>query len=204
MPFPSNMEISQLQQELSSLRLQNWLGLDLWSLQWWLLLAVLIIPWLIWFRWVDWRRIFELLSFGMMAAVFTAYTDAFGGNYGLYSYPYELLPFTATLAPVSLSFVPVVFMLLYQYSPNWKTFLVNSTLVFAVTAFLAEPLAKYLGMYEMLRWNYFYSFLVYMGTAVLLRAIHLGFRSRYAEEKRVESAKSQHLIPAPALKRQED
>ena len=204
MPFPSNMEISQLQQELSSLRLQNWLGLDLWSLQWWLLLAVLIIPWLIWFRWVDRRRIFELLSFGMMAAVFTAYTDALGGNYGLYSYPYELLPFTATLAPVSLSFVPVVFMLLYQYSPNWKTFLVNSTLVFAVTAFLAEPLAKYLGMYEMMRWNYFYSFLVYMGTAVLLRAIHMGFRSMYADAKRAEPDESRRLIAAPALKRQDD
>jgi len=26
LPFPSNLQISQLQQDLSSLRLQNWLG----------------------------------------------------------------------------------------------------------------------------------------------------------------------------------
>ncbi len=204
MPFPSDMEISQVAQSLFSMRLQNWLGQDLWSSQWWLLLAALIIPWLIWFRLADRRRIFELLTFGLMAIHLTIMVDVVGINHGLFSYPYRLVPYFYFLAPVAMGFSAVVYMLVYQYSPNWKTFLVNSTLVFAAIAFLAEPLANYLGMYELMGWNYFYSFLVYIGTAVLLRAVNLGFRSMWAEEKRPESVESKHLIAAPALKRRED
>lgn len=203
MPFPSDMEISQLQQKLFSLRLQNYLAQDLWSLQWWLLLAALIIPWLIWFRLADRRRIFEMLSLGLMATTLTTIIDASGANSVLFVYPYELVPTVNWLIPITLGFVPVVFMLLHQYSPNWKTFMVNSTLVFAATAFLGEPLAKYLGMNVMVQWNYFYSFLVYMGTAVLLRAINLGLRSLRGEEKHVEPAESKRLMSCPALKRPE-
>lgn len=203
MSFPSDMEIIQLQEMASPLLTQNWLGQDLWSLQWWLLLATLIIPWFIWFRLADRRRIFELLTFGLMAVIITTYVDALGVNFGLFLFPFKLIP-AAVLSPISVGFIPVVFMLVYHYSPNWISFLVNSTLVFAAAAFLLEPLAKYLGMYEMLEWNYLYSFLVYLGTAVVLRAIIMGFRSMRAKQKSVEPEESKRLIAAPALKRQEE
>lgn len=59
-PYPSNIDVYQLQQTLTAMRIQNWLGEDLFSSQWWLLLGILIIPWIIWYRLVDRTRIFEL------------------------------------------------------------------------------------------------------------------------------------------------
>ncbi|MEQ8202064.1 MAG: CBO0543 family protein [Syntrophomonadaceae bacterium] len=204
MPFPSEMEINRMQETLHALRLQNWLGQDLWSWQWWLLLAALIIPWLIWFRLADRRRIFELLSYGFMAALVTGLVDSAATGMAWVSYPYKLIPAVPCLIPVTFGFVPVSYMLLYQYSHNWKTFLVNSTLFYGAAAFLLEPLARYLGLYELLRWNYLYSFLVYMVIAVVLRAINLGFHSLCAEVRDAGSAESKRLVASPALKRQPD
>ncbi|HWP95830.1 MAG TPA: CBO0543 family protein [Syntrophomonadaceae bacterium] len=200
MSFPSNLEINQLQLTITSMRIQNWLGEDLFRFQWWLLVGILIIPWIVWVKMVDRTRIFELLAYGFLFSIITGLVDAIGIELGLFIYPYKLMPIVPRLLPAVFGLVPVSFMLLYQFSDSWRSFIINNIIFGAVAAFILQPIAKYLGMYQMLHWSYFYSFVVYILAAVSLRWLNLRFKALYTK-KRDANLTSDRMVTSPAFKK---
>ncbi|WP_256832067.1 MULTISPECIES: hypothetical protein [unclassified Paenibacillus] len=53
------------------------------SPQWWLLLAFLVVPWLIWFKIADRKRMLDIMAVGMLVAMATKLLDLVGYNLGL-------------------------------------------------------------------------------------------------------------------------
>ena len=158
-----------LQEELLSRRISEWYD-RVFSWQWGLLLIMLIIPWIIWWKIVDRQRIAEIFSFGLLVSVVSSLMNGNGLNLLLWSYPYTLTPVSPRAYSFSMSVLPVSFMILYQYWPRWKSFACATILFAGVTAFIVQPLLSLAGIYRLINWNYLYSFL-----ALLI----VGFGSRY-------------------------
>ncbi len=66
-------ELKRVHKELTNLRHDFWLQHDLFSVQWWLLLAVFVISWYVWWRLVDKRRLMEIVLFGVMMSYLILY-----------------------------------------------------------------------------------------------------------------------------------
>jgi len=159
--------------EVHSLYLQ--LSYDLWkqyylyTWKWWLLVTVMIIPWYFWWRFVDKKRILEIWCYGVMTFVSVIGSDAIGIANGCWYYPVKLYPKFPHILPVDTSLLPVSFMLLYQYFPKWKSFLIATTIMATCLAFICEPFISWLGFYELITWKYFYSFPLYILLSTALK-----------------------------------
>lgn len=138
--IPSNEELIAFEQMFTQMRIQKWLNMDLFSPQWWLLVAVLIIPWFIWWKYVDKKRLTEILLFGLSTIIVTSYLDALLTELTFWSYKYKIVPLWPRLIPVDFTALPVIYMFIYQYFKDWKTFIIASLIMAAVFAFIGEPL----------------------------------------------------------------
>jgi len=130
---------------------------------------LLIIPWLIWCKLVDKGRIKDILLYGLFVALTTTYLDSIGNELVLWSYPHSLLPLMPKLFPVDISLLPVVFMLIYQYFPQWKPFTIATIITSLLSAFIVEPVFVYVGIYEMYKWEFWYSFIIYVALSFIFK-----------------------------------
>lgn len=167
--MPTNEQIYELRLQLTSMVIENWRAEDFLTGYWWLMLAVLVIPWIVWWFIVDKRRTYQLLTFGLFVSIIMSVIDIIGVETGLYFYPYKLIPFAPRLLEYTLGLLPVSYMLLYQYFPKWRPFTIALTIASAATAFIGIPIANALGMIEPVRWNYLYSFIIIMTVGISIK-----------------------------------
>ncbi|EDL63539.1 CBO0543 family protein [Bacillus sp. SG-1] len=156
-------------ENLTNLQLDYWKiysGFTSWKF--WLEIAMLVIPLIILLLFIDRKRALLLGFFGLNYHVWFAYTNAAGIRLGLWEYPYQLLPFLPSF-PLDASFVPIAFMLLYQWTLNReKNVYLYSIVLSAVFAFLLKPVMVYLDLFRMFDWvNYLYLFLFYIAFFVV-------------------------------------
>jgi hypothetical protein len=155
-------EIIVLKGELHELYLKHYAEKELFSVTWWINIALLLIPLIIWWKMVDKKRLPEIMIFGFACNVFAAFLDVFLTDYLLWEYPVRVVPQISLFVPVDYVIVPVVGMYLYQKFPKWGPFLLASTLASAFMSFICEPLAVAINMYKLLTWRYVYSFPIYI------------------------------------------
>ncbi|MDI4649828.1 CBO0543 family protein [Cohnella hashimotonis] len=164
-------EIEDVHRKLTELRQDYWLHYDLFSPQWWLMLAALILPWIVWWRLVDKSRLKDILLFGVSIGYLIFLLDHFGYELNLWIYPHKLFRFIPELSAVDFGMLPVLHMLVYQYFPKWRSFLIAETIMGAVFAFVLEPISVWIGVYEMLHWQHFYSFPIYVAKSALVKGV---------------------------------
>ncbi|QGH35101.1 hypothetical protein GI584_14070 [Gracilibacillus salitolerans] len=167
--YPTYKEIRDVHQQLYDMRLEYWISHDLFSFQWWLLLLVLFIPWIIWWRFVDKKRIEQILLFGTLLTILVMTLDDFGVEKHLWSYPVQLLHVIPRLIPIDQGIIIVVHMFLYQYFPNWQKFIISNIVIAIIFTFVFEPLTVWLGIYKLESWRYIYSLPIYIVKAVLIK-----------------------------------
>ncbi|MFA5383228.1 MAG: CBO0543 family protein [Eubacteriales bacterium] len=166
----ANIEsIVNAQQHLTMLRKEHWLSVELFSFQWWLQLALLIIPWVIWWWLVDKERSGKIFAFGLLVLIFTSLMDNVGIELTLWGYPYLLVPYIVRFLAVKFSILPVSYMLIYQYFPKWKPFITANIIFSFVASFIAEPIFVWLNLYQMYKWKYVYSFFIYILLSLFLK-----------------------------------
>lgn len=160
-------DIINLQQKLSTLEHQYWIKNVVFSFNWWLLFILLITPWFFWWKLTDKKRIKEILLYGTYIMIVSSTLDDFGLALSFWAYPYQLLQVGDRLNSVDLTVLPILYMLIYQYFPKWKNFVI-SNLVFAFCcAFVFEPLLIRTGIYIKITWKYIYSFPIYFLIPIL-------------------------------------
>jgi len=165
----SYKEIEQLRGQLTELEQQFWLDHVLFSIQWWILLATLIIPWVVWWKLVDKRNIKVILLYGLIMIPLINIMDHTGVQMMLWSYEYRLSPLIPILSPIDLSLLPGLYMLMYQYFRSWKSFWIAQIVGAGIFSFVGEPIFVALGIYRMLNWEHYYSYPIYIALAVLIR-----------------------------------
>lgn len=141
---------------------QGWLNYELFTWNWWLLLVSLIVPWIVWFKLIDFKRVIEILLFGALVFIITTYLDTIGEDLRFWVYPTELFPWDLRGFGFDISMVTVTYMLIYQYFNSWKSFVIALISMAAFFAFIGEPVCHYLELVTYIRWTYSYSFLYYI------------------------------------------
>jgi len=144
---------------------------NLFTIQWWMLLLVFIAPWIVWWKLVDKSRTGEILSYGLLVSLLSATLDETGIALHLWTYTKTLLPLCLQMKPPNISLLPVLYMLIYQYFPRWKSFIIAGTVMAAALAFLGEPFLIWFGIYQVFTWKHIYSFPLYIALAAGLKLL---------------------------------
>ncbi|WP_019533845.1 CBO0543 family protein [Paenibacillus ginsengihumi] len=152
-------EIQHVRQQLRDLSFLHWQADEIFSWNWWFLLIVSIIPWFMWAKWIDRKRLFEISTFGLFFGLSASILDSAGVDMLLWTYPDKLLPLFPPLFPADLTVIPIGYMAAYQYCRSWKSyFWVNAGLAF-LFSYVFEPLFVNANLLKLLNWTHTYSFI---------------------------------------------
>ncbi len=130
--------------------------------QFWLVLAVMLVPLVLVYFVVDRKRIFEIFFFGYTVHIVWTYIDIGLAKYNLFIHTYFLTPLFPAALSMTASALPVGYLLVYQYCTNHKkNFYLYALLLSAVFAFGFATIEEYLGLVEMRKgMNQFHIFLL--------------------------------------------
>jgi hypothetical protein len=148
------------------------------SPQWWLLLAFLIVPWLIWLKVVDKNRKLEIVVVGLFVAIVTKLLDLVGYNLNFWDYPIQIIPLVPEAFSFDLSMIPVAYMLLYQYFKTWKSYCIGLVCMSVVYAFIGEPFCNWIMIVVYIKWKYIYSVVYYIVVGITIKAIVQDLKGR--------------------------
>ena len=160
--------------ELSQLSLDRWLNEEVFSPQWFLVLGILIVVYVVWIKLLDKRRIKDLLLIGSLTAVAKSLNSMFlGGMLGLADYTVRLIPAYSNILITSMTISPIIVMLAEQYSSSWGGFILRIAIGFAVLCFGIFTLYDQIGILDFYNWNVFYHFLVLIAVSLIVRCVFL-------------------------------
>jgi hypothetical protein len=177
-------DIIKLKMQLRGMFIEHYLTREVFTWVWWVGICFTIIPLIIWWKVVDKKRLLEISVFGMIVNISAVFLDVFGSELVLWEYPIRLLPQTLLLFPVDFMLLPVVFMIIYQKCPKWGKFLLLSALSGAALAFIAEPLAIWIGEYRLINWKLIYSFPIYILINIFAKFITGFLQSKQLSQKK--------------------
>lgn len=176
-------QILELRRKTMEAAYAHWIHYDLFSFNWWLLLASSILPWFIWWKIVNRQKIVQILLYGSMVSLISLFLDVVGINLQLWYYPTSLLTMVPVLFPADVTVIAIAYMLLYQYFVKPRAFFMAALLLAAFFAFVGEPCLIWLGIYQTIRWKHVYSFVVYTSLAHLVKwTIHQVLKYRIPEK----------------------
>lgn len=171
--IPTPIEIQQHTIELNKMMMDYWIHNFVFSLKWWILLALTIVPWFFWWKIVDKSRILEILLYGFFIISISTFLDVMGWNFSMWVYHDTILPLCTPLVPIDYTLLPILYMLVYQYFSSWKSFSIVLLIMSFIFAFVWEPLAEMLNLYKPLKWNHIYSFFGFFLMGVFSRGLVL-------------------------------
>ncbi|WP_400243595.1 hypothetical protein AB3U99_20540 [Niallia sp. JL1B1071] len=120
---------------------------DYTTWQFWLIVISLIFPLIILFIAIDRRRLFEILFFGYTVHLLWAYIDLTLSRGNFLTHTYFLFPIVPNALNITGSFLPVGYILVYQYATNHqKNFYILTILLSALNAFVLANIEKAIGV----------------------------------------------------------
>jgi hypothetical protein len=135
-------------------------GLSTW--QFWVVLALMVLPLILVYLAVDRSRTFEIFFFGYTVHILWTHADSFFERYSYFVHTYFLFPMFPYALNMTASALPVGFLLIYQYCTNHrKSFLLYTILGAAVYAFGFATLEEWAGLVHFNKgMTQFYIFLI--------------------------------------------
>ncbi|WP_417900327.1 CBO0543 family protein [Bacillus haimaensis] len=165
---------------------QEYSFFDTW--QFWINLLFLVLPLIIlWFK-MDRSKAFHLGFYGFAVHIIFTYFDTALVRYGLLTYPYQAIPLVPVNFGLDVSLIPVIFMLLYQWTMKYKkNYYLYSLMLSAFLAFVFKPILLFLDLIIWHKWvNPFYLFLFYIVIFCLakwLTNLFLSFERQNVDKK---------------------
>lgn len=160
------------QWKLTAARFQEWVQNELFSVKWWILLAFFLFTAWLWWKKADKKRLPELVLFTVVTSIIIIALDEFGDEQTLWYYPVDIFPLFPPMSAMNMSCLPCAYMLLYQSTKTWKTFLILSGIMSLVFVFIVEPLFIWGGLFTNLdRWESLYGLPIYFLIAVVAKAV---------------------------------
>ncbi len=145
--------ISQANDEMIHL----WLSNTFLTWQWWLGVSLATVPWVIWIIFRRKESTNRLLLAGLFAILISSWLDIMGILFGLWSYHYNVVPFSPAFVPWDFTLLPVTIMFFLQIKPYIKP-LIKATVFSVCSSFIAEPIFVWIGIYNPKHWEHIYSF----------------------------------------------
>lgn len=160
-----------LQSKLTELHIQEWLTQDVFHTRWWILIGSLAAMYIGWFLLLNKAKKKETCLFLLLAVIIQLGIDEYGEELILWEYPTDLIPIFPPLTSLNLISVPLSLSIAFQRFPDLKRYTAAAVVITATTSFVLEPLLAWGGLYELVNWQYVYSFFVYLLVAFGIRFI---------------------------------
>src|SRR5699024_11940600 len=90
----------------------------------WLLLVIAIVPWFIWWRYVDKERIIEISLIGLLSMVIVTCLDIIGTSFAFWTYGFKVVQMLTTMSTVDMTLLPILNMFIYQLFPKRTSYLI--------------------------------------------------------------------------------
>jgi len=164
---PSTQLILEYEKLLYKANFQYWVNNVAFTPRWWILLGLLVVPWIAWYSLVDKKRIVEMLVYGALMSGIILLIDEIGSELTLWAYPVKITPLFPHLMPLNYSLAPIIYMLLYQYFPKWKSFIIAAVITSTVLTLILLPLATRWSFLILLKWKYVYSTFIFIIAALI-------------------------------------
>jgi hypothetical protein len=116
-------------------------------------------------------RIVEMLAYGILMSGILLLIDEIGSDLTLWTYPVKVIPIFPRLMTISSSVAPIIYMLLYQYFPKWKSFIVADIITSAIITLILQPLAVKWNFLILLNWNHIFSTLICIIAALISKLL---------------------------------
>jgi len=134
-----------------------WKSNILFTWRWWIAVSFIILPWAIWLFVRKKESTDRLLYVAFFVMVLSSALDNIGMTINLWNYPVSVFPLLPEFITFDVCALPVATMICIQYFPNVSPYI--KAVVYALTSsFIFEPLNVWLGLYEKVHWEYYYSF----------------------------------------------
>ncbi|WP_045518814.1 CBO0543 family protein [Neobacillus niacini] len=168
---------------------QEFSAFDTW--QFWFHVIMFVAPLIILYFALDWKRALRLGFYGFNVHVWFTYFDDFGTTQALWTYPYKMIPFIPHSVGMDASLVPVMFILVYQWTiKHNKNYYLYTLLLSLFLSFILKPIFVMHHLFKFNSWvNYFHLFLTYIVIIVLSKVItdfFLHFQ-KIAQDKAIEA-----------------
>lgn len=163
-------KLYSMQQELSNVQSQYWkLYSNFNTWQFWLSLSLFIVPLIILYFFIDKDKIFLMGFYGFCTHMLINYVDSIAVNLGYWQYNYSLAPFLSLSVPFDVALVPVVLMLVYQWTlKHNKNFYIYSIMAAFLLATVWTPIYTSLGILKLYKGTNFLTIFVLKTGVVLL------------------------------------
>lgn len=151
---------------------EHWASGELFSYQWFILAGMLAVFYAAWLVLLDRRRVRDLLLLGLLCAVAMGLIDiVMVSYYGFWEYRVALTPFKPPPFTVAFTLVPIVFMLVLQYTSSWQGYIRWGVIGAGLLVFGVKLVYLRLGILQLHHgWTLAYSFLLYLSVGMGARA----------------------------------
>lgn len=180
--------ITNLQKTLTTARFHHWMLFEVGRPQWWLLVAALIIPWIVWGVTVNKQLVKEVFLYGALVSFVITILDAVGTDLGLWAYVYKAIPLFNRCVAIDVGILPVIYMMVFQCCRTWKTFMMVHIILAAVFSFVLEPLVVRMGICIYYHWSYIYSFPIYIALAAAAKYTFMKLEASNGSVRRTNPA----------------
>ncbi|WP_121664967.1 CBO0543 family protein [Metabacillus endolithicus] len=158
-------KINSLMKDVTDLRVEYWHQYsNFQSWQFWVIfLLMFLTPLLVLYFVIDRKKMFLLGFYGFNINVWFGIVDTWGNKQGLWGYPYELTPYVPGNLSLDTALVPVLFILVYQWTLNHnKNFYLYTIVLALFLSFICKPILVMHNFFLLHKWaNYFYLFIGY-------------------------------------------
>lgn len=163
-------KIIQLNEQLIDVHKQYWKEEVVFTFPWWFVIGTLILPWIIWLKLVDRKRIKEISYVGVIIMLLSFLLDQFGAALLLWSYPVTTTPLSREVFdPADFAILPLFYMLIYQYFHKWKSYSLALIVFGFFGAYVGGNLYEWLGIYKIHHWKHIYSVPIYFLLGVIVK-----------------------------------
>lgn len=162
----------EIQMEFWKQSYQRWSTQELFSFAWFFNIAFMLILYVIWIKIVDKRRLKELLLFGSLIAISANCIDIVAVTTGLWEYKVRLLPISLFPFPFDYTVIPILYMLVLQYTMSWRNYLIGSLLASAFFSFVISSVYVLIGIKQYHHFNYFYMFILVFVITTIVKVIY--------------------------------
>jgi hypothetical protein len=166
-------KINKLHESVSSQSIQYWSKYsNMGTWHFWFLVGMLVIPLIILYFTIDRKKALLIGFYGLNVHLWFHYIDAYGVINALWNYPHTIIPFFSISIALETSFIPVTFMLLYQWTlNNKKNYYLYATGYCLFLAFLLKPALTIFQLFQLYKGNYFFIFLSYLSVSIISKWI---------------------------------
>ena len=162
---------AQVQWKLTTTRFEEWFESDLFTFNWWMMLALFIICTYLWWKLTDKSRLKEIVLYAGLVIIMIIILDELGEELSLWVYTTDIFPIFPPITAIDISCMPMIYSLIYQCFRTWKSFIIATIVMATVFCLVFEPIFVWSGIYIMLKWESYYGFPIYISIALISKAV---------------------------------